>query len=263
MSTFIKTSIVSILGLTLLTGCVNPGEDDPNASTKQGAAGGALLGLTLGALTGDAELAVKGAMAGGVAGGVAGASNDIHNNRENIRHDSRNESIAQVGNASNSSTSTPQSWEQLNNFTGDWNVTIWSGVTEQPVTATAKATGSLLKTTEARVQVSDLAINKDRQPLQLSADFAYTPETGYTLTVNDNLNDVPVIFAGEFQQGMNRYNYYPTSAEADVIKGIDSSSIRLELGFAGQNVWIIDTYALVNGKEEKIQTYRFTKVNRS
>ncbi|MCW8328397.1 hypothetical protein MD588_06205 [Photobacterium sp. SDRW27] len=259
MNTFVKTSIVSVLGMTLLTGCVNPGEDDPNASTKQGAAGGALLGLTLGALTGDAELAMKGAVAGGVAGGVAGATNDIQNNRENIRHDSRNDSLAQIGNGSNASATQPQNWEQLDNFTGNWTVSIWSSATEQPVTATAKATGSLLKTTEARVTVSDLAINQDKQPLELSADFSYTPQTGYTLTVNDTLNNVPVTFAGEYQSGLNRYNFYPTSSEANVLKGIDSSSIRLELAFAGQNVWMIDTYALVNGKEEKIQTYRFTK----
>lgn len=263
MNTLAKTSIVSVMGLTLLTGCVNPGEDDPNASTKHGAVGGALLGLTLGALTGDAELAVKGAVAGGVAGGVAGAGNDIQNNRENIRHDSRNQSIAQTGNTDSTSSAPPQNWERLNSFTGDWNVSIWSKATEQPVTATAKASGSLLKTTEARIQVSKMAINKDSQPLELSADFAYTPETGYTLTVNDNLNNVPVVFSGEFQPGMNRYNYYPTSAEANVYQGIDSSTIRLELGFAGHNVWMIDTYALVNGKEEKIQTYRFTRASRS
>ncbi|MCG7588728.1 hypothetical protein MHN01_24080, partial [Photobacterium sp. OFAV2-7] len=138
MNTFIQTSIASVLGLTLLTGCVNPGEDDPNASTKQGAAGGALLGLTLGALTGDAELAMKGAVAGGVAGGVAGATNDIQNNRENIRHESRNESLAQIGNGGSASTAPSQhkaqNWEQLDNFTGNWNVSIWSGATEQPVT---------------------------------------------------------------------------------------------------------------------------------
>jgi|GEM_PF-957929 len=263
MNTFIQTSIASVLALTLLTGCVNPGEDDPNASTKQGAAGGALLGLTLGALTGDAELAMKGAVAGGVAGGVAGATNDIQNNRENIRHDSRNDSLSQIGNGNNASTAPyqnkTQNWDQLNNFTGEWNVSIWSGASEQPVTASAKATGSLAKTTEARIQIQDLAINNNKQPLQLTANFAYTPDAGYTLSVNSNINNVPVQFAGEYQSGMNRYNYYPTSNDVSVIEGIDSSTVRLELAFAGQNVWMIDTYAQVNGKEEKIQTYRFTK----
>ena len=74
MNSFTKASLTAAISLPLLAGCVTPGEDDANATTKQGAVGGALLGLTLGALTGDADLAMKGAIAGGVAGGVAGAS---------------------------------------------------------------------------------------------------------------------------------------------------------------------------------------------
>ncbi|CAH7466620.1 hypothetical protein VCHA37P192_70074 [Vibrio chagasii] len=58
MNSLTKASLTAAISLPLLTGCVTPGEDDPNASTKQGAVGGALLGLTLGALTGEADLAV-------------------------------------------------------------------------------------------------------------------------------------------------------------------------------------------------------------
>ena len=110
MNTFLKTSLAAAISLPLLAGCVTPGEDDPNALTKQGAAGGALLGLTLGALTGDAELAMKGAVAGGVAGGVTGASADIQNNREGIRSESRDQAIANIANGKNDSSQT-QNWE--------------------------------------------------------------------------------------------------------------------------------------------------------
>ncbi|PSW19816.1 hypothetical protein C9I98_10145 [Photobacterium sanctipauli] len=260
MNSFGKASIVSVIGLTLLTGCVNPGEDDANAATKQGAVGGALLGLTLGALTGDAELAAQGAIAGGVAGGVAGASVDIENNRNNIRHDSRNDSLAQIGNNSGSADSSkPQSWDKLDNFTGNWNVSIWSGVTSEAVTGTANATGSLAKTTEASLKINNLQVEGASQSLELTANFAYTPEAGYTLSLNNNANNIPVEFAGEFQQGMNRYNFYPTNAQAGIFKNIDSSTVRLELGFAGTNIVMIDAYGQVNGQEEKLQTYRFTK----
>ncbi|MGF1684084.1 hypothetical protein [Photobacterium minamisatsumaniensis] len=261
MNSFGKASIVSVIGLTLLTGCVNPGEDDANAATKQGAAGGALLGLTLGALTGDAELAMKGAVAGGVAGGVAGSSVDLQSNRDNIRHDSRNDSLSQIGNgnAGSANTATPQNWDQLDNFTGDWNVNIWSGVVSQPVTGTASASGSLAKTTEASLKINNLQVQGAKQSLELTANFAYTPEAGYTLSLNNNANNIPVNFAGEYQQGMNRYNYYPTNTQASIFEGIDSSTVRVELGFAGSNVIMIDAYAQVDGKEEKVQTYRFTK----
>lgn len=52
MNIFNKTTLVAALSLPLLAGCVTPGEDDPNALTKQGAAGGALLGLTMGRFDG-------------------------------------------------------------------------------------------------------------------------------------------------------------------------------------------------------------------
>ena len=118
MSPFNKTILGAALSLPPLTGCVTPGEDDPNALTKQGAAGGALLGLTMGALTGDADLALKGAIAGGVTGGVAGASADIHNNRENIRHDSRNEAIGGINGGQNTTaTNAPQHGKKL--------ITLW------------------------------------------------------------------------------------------------------------------------------------------
>ncbi|MCZ8488933.1 hypothetical protein O9992_22425 [Vibrio lentus] len=47
-----------LVSLPLLCQVCDTGEDDPNASTKQGAVGGRTLGLTIGALTGDAELAM-------------------------------------------------------------------------------------------------------------------------------------------------------------------------------------------------------------
>ncbi|ANS84588.1 hypothetical protein VSVS12_00800 [Vibrio scophthalmi] len=92
-----KLVLTSLISIPLLAGCVTPGEDDANAATKQGAIGGALLGLTMGALTGEPDLAVKGAIAGGVAGGVAGSSQDLQSNRDNIRHASRNDAITALG----------------------------------------------------------------------------------------------------------------------------------------------------------------------
>ncbi|MEF1307767.1 hypothetical protein QTO17_38565, partial [Vibrio owensii] len=140
----------------ILAGCETPGEDDPNALTKQVAAGGALLGLTMGALTGDAELAVKGAVAGGVAGGVAGAGADIHNNRDNIRHDSRNDAISGINGGQNTAaTNTPQQWQEIDNFVGDWNVNIQNHNRDFKGLEGLSAHGSLAKTTEANVKVTN------------------------------------------------------------------------------------------------------------
>ncbi|MGF1696617.1 hypothetical protein L4C54_13160 [Vibrio lamellibrachiae] len=256
MKTLLKTSLIAALSLPLLTGCVTPGEDDPNAATKQGAAGGALLGLTLGALTGEPELAVKGAIAGGVAGGVAGSAADMQNNRENIRHDSRDEAIANIaaGNG-NQGTTQNQSWDELNNFVGDWNVSIRNH-TENAIEIDAiTAAGKLVKTTQADVTLTNA------EGVDLIAQFSYTADQGYQFHFTNNAKNVTVSFAGEFQPQSNRYQFYPTNINDVIYEGVDSGDIRFELGFAGTNVWMMDTYAYIDGNEKKVQTFRFNKVN--
>lgn len=252
MNTALKTTIAAAISLPLLTGCVTPGEDDPNAMTKQGAAGGALLGLTLGALTGDPELAIQGAIAGGVTGGVAGAQADIQNNRESIRANSRDDAIASIGGGAVQPAS-QQNWAELNHFVGNWNVTIQnhdqSLKNVQPVTAQ----GSLAKTTQADINVVN------QQGINLTAAFSYTPEAGYELNISNNAKDVEVKFAGEFQPGTNRYNFYPTNINDVIYQNINSADIHVELGFAGPNVWTLSSYAFQDGNQNQLQTFRFTK----
>ncbi|MCW8334045.1 hypothetical protein J4N42_17020 [Vibrio sp. SCSIO 43135] len=254
MKLFTKSSLVAALSLPLLAGCVTPGEDDPNALTKQGAAGGALLGLTLGALTGDAELAMKGAVAGGVAGGVAGAGADIQNNRENMRGSSRDEAIANIGNNNqNAATNQKQTWDELNNFVGEWNVSIRSHSGDLKDAHPISGEGKLATTSQANVDLSN------DQGVNISAQFSYSQDQGYQLDLVNNAKDVKVNFAGEFQPQANRYQFYPTNINDVIYQDIPSADIRVELGFAGSNVWIIDTYAYIDGAEKKLQTFRFNR----
>lgn len=255
MNTTVKSALAAAISLPLLVGCVTPGEDDPNALTKQGAAGGALLGLTLGALTGDAELAVQGAVAGGVAGGVAGASADIQNNRESMRSNSRDDAIAQIGsnNSQTQQTQSPQNWDKLDHFVGDWNVNIQTHSQDMANVAPLSASGSLAKTTQADVTV------QNEQGVDLTAEFSYTTTDGYQLSLVNNAKDVAVSFAGESQANSNRYNFYPTNTSDVIYQDINSADIHVELGFAGPNVWLLESYAYIDGEQKKLQTFRFTR----
>ncbi|MGR5150385.1 hypothetical protein [Photobacterium swingsii] len=265
MTLFLKTSIAAVLSATLLTGCVNPDQNDPNAATKQGAIGGALLGLTMGALTGDAELAAKGAIAGGVAGGVSGSMVDLDNNRDNQRHSSRDDAIAQIGNSQQQganaapSPTQPQTWAELDKFTGKWQVAIWSNTTGETINAKADAAGSLTKTTTAQIAIDNLQVNGSANSLAMTAEFSFTPESGYILSVKNNVDNSTAQFVGEYQAANIRYNFYPESTDVSVIKGVDASQVRLELGFAGNNVWMVDTWAAIDGQDVKVQSYRFTR----
>lgn len=254
MNIFNRTTLVAALSLPLLAGCVTPGEDDPNALTKQGAAGGALLGLTMGALTGDADLALKGAIAGGVTGGVAGASADIQNNRENIRHDSRNDAIGGINSGQNTAaTNAPQQWQEIDNFVGDWSVNIQNHNRDFKGLEGLQAHGSLAKTTEANVKVTN------SQGVDLNAAFTFDPQAGYQLTLTNQAKNVSVAFAGEQQSQNNRYNFYPMNINDVIYQGIPTGDVRVELGFAGPNVWTIDSYAYIDGAEQRVQTFRFTR----
>ncbi|WP_375752736.1 hypothetical protein [Vibrio sp. HN007] len=252
-----KKSILSLslISVIALTGCVSPdGTDDPNAATKQGAAGGALLGLTLGALTGDADLAVKGAIAGGVAGGVSGAAHDIQNNRENIRHDSRNDAISDIGSgqAQTQTTDTNQYWDEIDRFIGNWDVSI-RNTTDGSSISDIKASGSLTSIANANV-----AITTDTG-LELDANFSYSQGEGYRLDIINQTKQVSVGFAGEQLDSNQRYSFYPTNVQDVIYEGVNTSDIRVELSFVGSQVWRIESFVYQDGSEQKLQEFRFTK----
>ncbi|WP_070965999.1 hypothetical protein [Vibrio sonorensis] len=247
------SALCAAISLPLLTACVTPGEDDPNALTKQGAAGGALLGLTLGALTGEPELAVKGAIAGGVTGGVAGAGADIQNNRENIRDDNRNDALSKIGNSSHNQTAL-SNWSELDNFVGEWNVNIQNHGSHESQLNELSAVGSLAKTTQADVAITN------QHGIDLTAQFSFTPEKGYQLAVANNAKQVDVNFAGEFNANSNRYNFYPTNINDVIYQDIATADTRLELSFAGQQVWTLTSYAFLDGQEQPLQSFRFTRI---
>ncbi|MDG3087196.1 hypothetical protein P7F88_14375 [Vibrio hannami] len=251
-----KKSILSLslISTIALTGCVSPDRtDDPNAATKQGAAGGALLGLTMGALTGDAELAVKGAIAGGVAGGVAGASHDIQNNRENIRHDSRNDAISGITSESQPQASNNnQYWDEIERFIGEWDVSIRNSTNGSNI-HDIKASGALTSVANAKINISaDTGI-------ELDADFSYSQEEGYRLDITNQSKQVSVGFVGEQLDGNQRYSFYPTNVQDVIYEGINTSDIRVELSFVGTQVWRIESYVYQGGQEQKLQEIRFTK----
>ncbi|EGU32522.1 hypothetical protein VIBRN418_12737 [Vibrio sp. N418] len=247
-----KLVLTSLISVPLLAGCVTPGEDDANAATKQGAVGGALLGLTMGALTGEPDLAVKGAIAGGVAGGVAGSSQDLQSNRDNIRHDSRNDAITALG--GDKTAASPQNWQQLENFVGEWNVNIQNHIVtieHQKISAE----GKLASLSNANVSI----INEEG--LNLNASFSYQPTTGHQLQIDNRVKNVSVNFVGEALSNSNRISFYPTNIDDVIYNDIPSSDVRLELSFVGNQVWLIDSYAYIEGSEQKLQTFRFTRIS--
>ena len=77
----------------------------------------------MGALTGDAGLAVAGAAAGAAAGGAAGGMYMYDQSRD----DRRTKMLADsIGGAKKGESADAAGKRHLQDFTGDWNLSIWS-----------------------------------------------------------------------------------------------------------------------------------------
>ncbi|PKG56311.1 hypothetical protein CXF83_20345 [Shewanella sp. Choline-02u-19] len=266
---FAKVALTTLC-LMALTACASGdgmGEDgrDSNRGMKTGAAGGAILGLAMGAVAGDAGMALKGAAIGAAAGGVAGAGADYANDREDYRNENATKSIninglpgTQVGVASQA-PATPQNWDRLDTFSGQWQVNIWALDSQgKRVEATGVAQGGLSKTTAATLSVENLAVSGVKQDLTGQVELSYSPELGYQLQTDFNGNK-KLNFSGEYQPQLQRYNYYPVGVNGQTYSGNERSQMRIELRFAGKDVFLVDSYAVVDGQEVQIQSYRFTR----
>ncbi|QLE86968.1 hypothetical protein FLM48_18965 [Shewanella sp. Scap07] len=260
--TAIKTSLFTSILIFGLSGCASTGDSETSEhrGLKTGAAGGALVGLALGAAAGDAGLAAKGAMVGAATGAAAGAAADYHNDREDYRNENASKNININGlPAQNQTASAAQTWQALDNFSGQWRVNIWAmdGNGER-IEATGKASGSLAKTTAAQLQVDDLLVNGKAHNVNGQVQLSYTPESGYKLMTSFD-NNPDMHFAGEFNQATARYQYYPVKVAGSTLNGQARENMRIELRFAGSDIILVDTYTQVKGEDVQIQSYRFTR----
>ncbi|WP_299790738.1 glycine zipper domain-containing protein [uncultured Shewanella sp.] len=262
-----RKTLLAALCVSLLSGCAstNDGEQDRNRGLKTGAAGGAILGLALGAAAGDASLAAKGAMVGAAAGGAAGAAADYQNDREDHRNanGSKNININGLGNGTTPNapqlSGVPQSWDRLNDFSGDWQINVWALLDDgNRIEATGMAKGSLAKTTVAQLQFEQLNVDGVAHELTGQIQLGYTPAGGYSLETDFSNNEM-MRFSGEFQGSSQRYSYYPVGVEGQTLSGDERNNMRVELRFAGKDVFLVDTYTQVKGTEVQIQSYRFTR----
>ncbi|QFU24512.1 hypothetical protein FM038_021760 [Shewanella eurypsychrophilus] len=265
--TTMKKTLLAALCVSVLSACASTsenGERDQNRGLKTGAAGGALIGLAMGAALGDASLAAKGAMVGAATGAAAGAAADYHNDREDHRNENATKNINVNGLGSSpiaaASVSTiPQNWDKLDSFNGQWRVDVWAlDAQGERIEASGVAKGSLAKTTAAELQFDELKVNGEPHGLTGKVQLAYTPNDGYSL-ITDFSHNEQVRFSGEYNGASQRYSYYPVNAKGLTLNGADRHNMRLELRFAGKDVFLVDTFTQIKGEEKQIQSYRFTR----
>jgi len=244
---------------SIIAGCATPEEgQNVKRGAGVGAAGGALLGLTMGALTGDAGLAVAGAAAGAVAGAGAGAMYEYDQTRE----DRRTQVLADsIGGAQKGETVDDAGKRHLEDFMGDWNLDIWAlDADGKKITATGQAKGVLESREAARIQYMDIKSPGYDQTISGYSLFGYSPGKGFSLENQFSVSPDVRTYVGEYIPNNNAYNFYPSmSEEGKTITGVIRSNVRIELRISGGNLMVAETYTIMDGKEVKMQSYRFTK----
>ncbi len=248
-----------VLIIALVVGCATSQEgQDVKRGTAIGAVGGAAVGLTLGALTGDAGMAAAGAAAGAVAGGAAGGMYMYDQSRD----DRRTNTLADaIGGAKAGETADDAGKRHLSDFTGDWNVDIWAlDANGQKITAKGKAKAMLTSKDTLTIEYSDIESAGLNQDITGSSVITYSAENGFAIENKFNISPEPRKFVGEYVPDKNAYNFYPTTnVEGKTVTGVIRSNVRIEMRATGTNLAVAETYTIHEGKEVKMQSYRFTR----
>ncbi|WP_455212670.1 hypothetical protein [Kaarinaea lacus] len=246
------------LSMTLVASCANTQEgESARRGAKYGAAGGALVGLALGAATGSGKVAAAGAVAGAAAGAGAGAMYEYDQSRQ----DRRTQTLADsIGGAKKGETVDDAGKRHLDDFIGDWNLDIWVLSEDgKKITAKGKAKGVLEAKTKAKIEYQEIKVDGYDDIVTGSSILGYDPQSGFSLENTFSVSGETLKFVGEYVPDGNKYNYYLSGSEGKTVTGIVRSNVRVEVRISSSNLWVAETFTLIDGKEVKIQSYRFMK----
>lgn len=258
MKKIMNCSAAAVVMTALLSGCANTPEGEAaRRGAGYGAAGGALVGLAMGASTGSGKVAAAGAVAGAAAGAGAGAMYEYDQSRE----DRRTKMLADsIGGAKKGETVDEAGKRHLDDFIGDWNLDIWVLSEDgKKITAKGKAKGVLEAKTRAKIDYLEITADGFDDVVTGSSILGYDPQSGFSLENTFSVSGETLRFVGEYVPESNKYNYYLSGSEGKTVTGIVRSNVRVEVRISGSNLWVAETFTMIEGKEVKIQSYRFTR----
>jgi uncharacterized membrane protein len=231
---------------------------------RKGATGGAVVGLAMGALTGDASYAVAGAAAGAVAGGVAGSWYDYDQSNQDNRTQMMADAIAgpKSGDPAPGETIGDVGKRHFQDLAGEWKLDIWYlGRDGHFETAKGTARGLSAGENAMRVLYQNIVAESYDDTVTGQSLFSYEPGQGFFLEGKFDIQDDLVKGIGEYVVDRNAYIFYLVEGEGEemVTGGVLRSNGRIEVRIVSPSLWIAETYTFIEGAEEKVQTYRFTR----
>jgi len=257
----ILTLVSALLILSLVTGCAgnqSEGAQEARKGAKWGAAGGAVLGLALGAVTGDPKLMAAGAATGALVGAGSGAMYEYDQHRDDKRNKTLADAIA--GSKSNNNTGQVMS-NPLEDFIGDWKVNAWGLMVDgKKVVAAGSGKGILTAKNTAKINYFDIKADGYKKVLSGYAIIKFDEKNGLSLNTYGENNELDITFVGEYLAEQKKFKFYMTNSKSkDTVTGILKSDVRMEVRFTTANLWIVETFTLIDGKDTQVQSYRFSK----
>jgi hypothetical protein len=231
---------------------------------RKGAAGGAVVGLAMGALAGDASYAAAGAAAGAVAGGVAGSWYDYDQSNQDNRTQMMADAIAgsKAGSPAPGETVGEVGKRHFQDLAGEWTLDIWYlGREGHFETARGTARGLAAGDNAMRVLYQNIVADSYDDTVTGQSLFSYETGQGFFLEGKFDIQEALVKGIGEYLVDRNAYIFYLVEGEGEemVTGGVLRSNGRIEVRIVSPSLWIAETYTFVEGAEEKVQTYRFTR----
>jgi hypothetical protein len=150
----------------------------------------------------------------------------------------------------------------LRNFTGNWNLDIWSLATDfSRLEGRGAATGTAMGEGATEIIITEFA----------SAFFpeatgggrvliSHVPERGFTLESEFKYSGELLKFSGQYDDVTGRYIFYLADGTGgETATGIPRSSVRVEVRSLDFDTWVAETYSSLDGQSIRVQSYRFTR----
>lgn len=199
---------------------------------------------------------------GFAAGAAYGAAAGSFYEYDQVRDDRRTKQITDaIGGAKAGETADEAGKRHLQDFIGDWNLEIWAlDADGNKITATGKAKVVMTSKETLQIDYTDIKSPGYNQELTGSSVVKSSPNNGFIVENKFSVSPDVRRLVGEYVPDKNASNFYPsTNKEGQTITGVVRANVRIELRVSGSNLVVAETYTVHNGKEVKMQSYRFIR----
>lgn len=245
----LRAFVVTFTTLTIAVGCAGDSGSRARDTAGAGAIIGAGIGLLIGAARGEPE---AGMAVGAAVGGAQGAYEGWKQDQDDERTRQITDAIREAGQSGMAQTQNQdqaaQARQELTRFLGVWSMEGWlqePGENRQSVSA--KVNGNVEMNYYVELSYIDLKVTGVDTQIWGSSTLGYDVNGGYN--INTRLNTLPQPIratGGTFDQ----------TASTFMFNGPD---FKVTIKFNGSDSFTAETTVIIDGREQMVESYRFTR----